>query len=519
LTKTIGDFFSEAIDRGSELDRLQKDIEINQITLNRELKKGERSYEEQKLIAEDINLSESVRLKAAANAQAILKSNVKLQTDQVDRELKLARLKTEANDTDRAAEEEIQDLLARKDEIEAKSIKKGLLLRNKANSIAKKAETDRLKAIDKESKAETKKLTDNKKEYTALIDARIEAIKLARQLELATIDETNEEKIAKEKAMLKEIGELRVDKAKTNGEDVATVKLENQIAEAEAAKEQQAVIDEGIKAKEQEQAAFKKQLVNDSLDVASQAGKALLAGAASRAAREKDIELANLDAKLQGGLISQQEFESQKLAIEQKAFNRKKKNDLAIIAIDLAKELSSIAVAAAGNPANAFTFGGAGVSQAAVLSGIAIARSGIQAGVVASQKFADGGMIHGASHAQGGVSVSVGGQGTIEAEGGEAIINKRSTSKHLGLLSAINQDMGGVALSSVGNPSASSLNAAFGNGGIATTAAAASGASIDLTDLETRIAAAVGNIQVQNVASETTGVANRVQQIEDSASF
>ncbi len=183
-------------------------------------------------------------------------------------------------------------------------------------------------------------------------------------------------------------------------------------------------------------------------------------------------------------------------------------------AIDLAKELSSISAAAAANPANALTFGAAGVSQAAVLSGLAVARSAVQAGIIASQKFADGGIIHGASHANGGVAVRVGGSGMIEAEGGEAIINKRSTKKHLGLLSAINQDGGGISLA---RPNTGTLSK-FGNGGIATSGAAES-QTIDLNDLENRIASAVGSITVQNVASETTGVANRVKQIEDSASF
>ncbi len=48
-----------------------------------------------------------------------------------------------------------------------------------------------------------------------------------------------------------------------------------------------------------------------------------------------------------------------------------------------------------------------------------------------------GGMFQGASHANGGVKFRVG--GTIhEAEGGEAIINKRSTAKFRPILSAIN---------------------------------------------------------------------------------
>ena len=141
-----------------------------------------------------------------------------------------------------------------------------------------------------------------------------------------------------------------------------------------------------------------------------------------------------------------------------------------------------------------------------------------QAAIIASQKFAQGGVIHGASHAQGGVNVSVGGSGMIEAEGGEAIINKRSTAKHMGLLSAINQDGGGVPLAANGmvTPSASKLK--FGNGGVATTVIN-QGGQLDLNDLASKVTEAITAIPVQVVASETTAVANRVQSIEDSASF
>jgi hypothetical protein len=48
-------------------------------------------------------------------------------------------------------------------------------------------------------------------------------------------------------------------------------------------------------------------------------------------------------------------------------------------------------------------------------------------------------ILKGKSHAQGGIP--------IEAEGGEAIINKRSTAMYMPLLSAINQAGGGVAFS------------------------------------------------------------------------
>ena len=132
--------------------------------------------------------------------------------------------------------------------------------------------------------------------------------------------------------------------------------------------------------------------------------------------------------------------------------------------------------------------------------------------MIASQKFSRGGVLHGPSHAGGGINLG----NNQEGEGGEAIINKRSTAKHIGLLSAINQDGGGVPLTSP-SPNVGTI-AKFQNGGIATSPTINT-QSIDLNDLEGRIANAIGSIKVENVASETTGTANRVQQIQDSASF
>jgi len=57
--------------------------------------------------------------------------------------------------------------------------------------------------------------------------------------------------------------------------------------------------------------------------------------------------------------------------------------------------------------------------------------------------FANGGMVHGKSHANGGEKFAVGGR-VVELEGGEAVINKRSTSMFKGQLSAMNAAGGGV---------------------------------------------------------------------------
>jgi len=59
------------------------------------------------------------------------------------------------------------------------------------------------------------------------------------------------------------------------------------------------------------------------------------------------------------------------------------------------------------------------------------------------ETFANGGMVQGKSHAQGGEKFAVGGR-VVELEGGEAVINKRSTAMFRSQLSAMNSAGGGV---------------------------------------------------------------------------
>ena len=72
----------------------------------------------------------------------------------------------------------------------------------------------------------------------------------------------------------------------------------------------------------------------------------------------------------------------------------------------------------------------------------------VQVGIMTEQltKLEDGGLIKGPSHSQGGARI----EGTnIEVEGGEMVVNKRSTAANMGLLTAINDAAGPLALSDV----------------------------------------------------------------------
>jgi HAMP domain-containing protein len=92
-------------------------------------------------------------------------------------------------------------------------------------------------------------------------------------------------------------------------------------------------------------------------------------------------------------------------------------------------------VAGALGIANAFTL----VPPASFIAAAATAvATGVQIATIASQKFAEGGILSGPSHSSGGIKTAFG-----ELEGGEAVINKKSTKLFRPILSALNRAGGG----------------------------------------------------------------------------
>lgn len=96
--------------------------------------------------------------------------------------------------------------------------------------------------------------------------------------------------------------------------------------------------------------------------------------------------------------------------------------------------------------------GAAGAVQTARLAGIKFAKGGLTtmrslALMAAGGVARTGGVLAGPLHRDGGIPFTVGGRAGFEAEGGEAIINRRSTNMFRRELSAINQAGGGVAFS------------------------------------------------------------------------
>ena len=157
--------------------------------------------------------------------------------------------------------------------------------------------------------------------------------------------------------------------------------------------------------------------------------------------------------------------------------------------------------AAAGDPYSAF---GRVALMAAAVAPLIASLVALKSG---GDKFANGGltnggMFKGASHANGGVKFSVGGR-VHEAEGGEAIINKRSTAMFKPMLSAMNQAGGGVK---------------FANGGFLSTGEKfAMGGEV--ADVQQMISGAGVSTQVVMVESDVTRTQGRVSNIESQATF
>ena len=114
-----------------------------------------------------------------------------------------------------------------------------------------------------------------------------------------------------------------------------------------------------------------------------------------------------------------------------------------------------------------------------------------------------GGVFQGASHANGGVKFAVGGR-VMEAEGGEAIINKRSTSAFRPILSAINSFNGNGVKFADGGLISSGERFALGG---------------ELRSIQNIVSNNSGTSQVIVVESEVTTTQNRVSALESQASF
>ncbi len=369
---------------------------------------------------------------------------------------------------------------------------------------AKNAIMEQLKVKTKEGDEEVKESTENTNKNTDAVNKNTEALKNYK-FELEELSELDDPLDVDDDEL---VFEKKIDSAKNYYDKIFELSEKNEDLQDKVNEERVSKEAQQMQERLDAEAAFKEEVRSQQFDLAEQAANALVDVTSRRFEREKTLELANLDARLEQGLISQADFEKEREAIERKAFKRQKRLELAGIAISLAREIASINAAAAANPTNAVTFGAAGLSQAAVLTGLAVARSAVQAGIVASQTFAEGGYT---GSGFGSPDSSGFKQAGIVHEG-EYVVPKNVLESQRGA-----SLVGALEAMRTSRPQPFS-NVGFANGGFAGAVGGVEMAGLR-DEITQAIASSVGAIQVVNNATDTITQAARVNNIQSEATF
>lgn len=145
-----------------------------------------------------------------------------------------------------------------------------------------------------------------------------------------------------------------------------------------------------------------------------------------------------LQERLEAGLISQEDYNDQVAVMDEELAQKQAELELKQAKREKAMAMFNAIINTALGISSALTMA---PPLSFIMAGLTAALGAVQIAAIASEPLpeaARGALLVGPSHAQGGIP--------IEAEGGEAIINKHSTKAFLPLLSAINVAGGGVPL-------------------------------------------------------------------------
>ena len=268
----------------------------------------------------------------------------------------------------------------------------------------------------------------------------------------------------------------------------ATTDAENLVSDATAGLDSESQ-------SELDKMALKKAIAQESIALAEATSNALIEVSSKRIEREKELELDALNSKLESGVLSQEQFEKEREAIERKAFEKNKKLSTSQVIID-------------GVLAVAKTFANLGFTPLGFVAAAgSAARTAAQIATIQSQKFADGGYTgdgYGSPDSSGFKPAGI-------VHEGEYVVPKNVLESQRGA-----SLVGALEAMRTNKPQPFS-NFGFANGGFT------SANSFDMVELENRISNAVANsvgaIQVVNNATDTISQAARVNNIQSEATF
>lgn len=311
----------------------------------------------------------------------------------------------------------------------------------KRESIKKQIE-DVEKAVKEQYDGDLQKYSDNEREKTKIEIAQLEeSIKLKKEKGLSTYEDEAELRAAQTK-----LNQIALNTELLNENLTAQQRYELKKASIEAElelyrgnidkeKELEAELAQAAKNYAQERINIFEEWAGKIMNLASELNnftKALDDQELQEYEERNEQKKASYQEQLDSGIISKEQYDAKIVQSEQELDQKKAEivrkqaiREKLLKAFEIAINTASAIMKAAPNIALQVLTGITGAAQLATVMATPI------------PKASRGMLLKGNSHAQGGT--------LIEAEGGEAIINKRSTMMYTPLLSAINQAGGGVA--------------------------------------------------------------------------
>lgn len=275
----LGEEFGKAAKTGQRIAELTKEIEEAEIGLISTQSKLNKQIEEQRFAVEDLSLSEKERTEAAKGAISDIQKLADEQRKVLDKQIEQAELRASLNDTDRAAQKELAQLIAQRDELEAQRISRQKEVRNQLNSInkqiadeEKKSQEERVKAAEEAEKRKTEILKAESEKRAQIIadeikrnnDAFLLGLKQQLLAEEITREEFEQKRLERELQILQAIKAARI----LSGQD--TLAVDNQITDLLIAnRERLAKIDK-------KEAETKKDIKDNELDIAKDVSGSLV---------------------------------------------------------------------------------------------------------------------------------------------------------------------------------------------------------------------------------------------------
>lgn len=527
------DFINEAVERGNKIADLGIEAEKAEIELVRLQTKNLAIIKEAELISKDKAKTDEERQMALNNAIKASKELEKTEQNILDLKIEKLTLEQISNDTNREdqlelanLEKERADATIAQQATEMKFLGVKNQLENESAKQAEKIAKERIASTIENLNLDLELFKENNRQKlesdgelnSALVKTKIETLRFINTKELEELQFHFDNKLIKQKEF--DLAKLQLE----NEFQAQKTELLQTLASEEEAKRIASVEAE----REQKQIEFEIELEENSIKRQTEFERKL-----EDEAIQFEMDQEFLNQQLTDKQLTQDQFDrlsevaqkkhndnlnklnKAKADVDKRINEELRKSELVALGATLgivsdllgqnSKEGKAFAVAEA--LINTYLGISAGVSlgyPAAIpaVAAAAVAGFGAVKNIVSTKPKAEAGMLIGPSHSSGGIH--------IEAEGGEAVINKKSMQNPMlrSLASQINVAGGGRSFFAEGGLVGSSINSSINS---------ALGVSLDQIDV--LIDGKISNIQVQNVATETLDVGSDVLAVENFANL